>query len=186
MLENCLMPQLNEDSNDYIFQQDGSPAHYKDVRGYFNRNLPKRWKGCTGKEDDALMRWPPRSPDLPRATFSSRGLWRTLSLCLHSSLISRFSKPYHRCCGSDRPWYTDTCVKRDGLSHRCLPYYQRWTHWAPVKCVKKKTWRVFLSIGVRTTMIRLVVYCCEFLKCFTDLWITLYMHHVEQSFMLSF
>jgi len=25
------MPQLNEDSNDYIFQQDGSPAHYKDV-----------------------------------------------------------------------------------------------------------------------------------------------------------
>ena len=31
MLENWLMPQLNEDSNDYIFQQDGSPAHYKDV-----------------------------------------------------------------------------------------------------------------------------------------------------------
>jgi len=31
MLENWLMPQLKEDSNDYIFQQDGSPAHYKDV-----------------------------------------------------------------------------------------------------------------------------------------------------------
>jgi len=31
MLENWLMPQLNEDSNDYIFQQDGSPAQYKDV-----------------------------------------------------------------------------------------------------------------------------------------------------------
>jgi len=64
MLENWVMPQLNEDSNDYIFQQDGSPAHYKDVRGYLNRNLPKRWIGRTGKEDDALMRWPPRSPDL--------------------------------------------------------------------------------------------------------------------------
>jgi len=37
MLENWLMPQLNEDSSDYIFQQDGSPAHYKDVRGYLNR-----------------------------------------------------------------------------------------------------------------------------------------------------
>jgi len=64
MLENWLMPQLNEDSNDYIFQQDGSPAHHKDVWGYLNRNLPQRWIGRTGKEDDALMRWPPRSPDL--------------------------------------------------------------------------------------------------------------------------
>jgi len=33
MLENWLISQLNEDSNDYIFQQDGSPSHYKDVRG---------------------------------------------------------------------------------------------------------------------------------------------------------
>jgi len=69
MLENLVMPQLNEDSNDYIFQQDGSPAHYKDVRGYFNRNLPQRWKGRTGKEDEALMRWPPRSPDLTTCEF---------------------------------------------------------------------------------------------------------------------
>ena len=38
MLENWLMPQLNEDSNDYIFQQDGSPAQY--MRGYLNWNLP--------------------------------------------------------------------------------------------------------------------------------------------------
>ena len=74
MLENWLMPQLNEDSNDYIFQQDGSPAHYKDVRRYLNRNLPQRWIGRTGKEDDALMRWPPRSPVLTCATFSSGGL----------------------------------------------------------------------------------------------------------------
>jgi hypothetical protein len=28
MLENWLMSQLNEDSNDYSFQQDGYPAHY--------------------------------------------------------------------------------------------------------------------------------------------------------------
>jgi len=56
MLENWLMPQFNEGRNDYIFQQDGSLAHYKDVRGYLNRNLPQRWIGRTGKEDDALMR----------------------------------------------------------------------------------------------------------------------------------
>jgi len=36
MLEIWLMPQLNEDRNVYIFQQDGSPAHYKDMRGYLN------------------------------------------------------------------------------------------------------------------------------------------------------
>ena len=64
MLENWMMPQLNEDSNDYIFQQDGSPAYYKDVRGYLNRNLRQRWIGRTGKEYDAFIRWPPRSPDL--------------------------------------------------------------------------------------------------------------------------
>ena len=145
MFENWLMPHLNEDSNDYIFQQDGSPAHYKDVRGYLNRNLPQRWIWRTRKEDDALMRWPPGPRIKPRATFSSGGLWRTLSLCLHSPLITRFSQPYHRYCESCRPWYADTRVERDGLSHRCLPYYQRWTNWAPVKYVKKK--RVFLSLS---------------------------------------
>jgi len=66
MLENWLMPQLNEDSNDYILQQDGCPAHYKDVRGYLNRNL---WIGRTGKDNDALMRWRLRSPDLTPCDF---------------------------------------------------------------------------------------------------------------------
>jgi len=69
MLENWLMPQLNEDSNDYIFQQDGSPAHYKDMRVYLNRNMPQRSIGRTRKEAEALMRWPPRSPDLTPCDF---------------------------------------------------------------------------------------------------------------------
>jgi hypothetical protein len=56
-----------------------------------------------------------------------------------------------------RPWYVGTRVERDGISHRRLPYYQRWTHWASVKYVKKKTGRVSLSIGVRIAMIRCVV-----------------------------
>jgi len=49
MLENWLMSHFNEDSNDYIFQQDGPLAHYKDVRGCLNRYLPQRWIGRTGK-----------------------------------------------------------------------------------------------------------------------------------------
>jgi hypothetical protein len=31
--------------------------------------LPQRWIGCTGQEDDALMQWPPRSPDLTPCDF---------------------------------------------------------------------------------------------------------------------
>jgi hypothetical protein len=59
------MPQLNEDSNDYLFQQDGCLAHYhKDVRGYLNQILSQRWIGSTGQEDDALIQWSPRSPEL--------------------------------------------------------------------------------------------------------------------------
>jgi hypothetical protein len=123
-LENWLMPPLNEDSNDYILQQDGSPAHYhKDMQGYLKWNMQQRWIGRTGKEDNALMRWPPRSPDLTPCDFFSGGLWRTLSLCLHSPLISRIFATV-----SLLPWFWSNvicwhvCVEWDGLSHRCLPY----------------------------------------------------------------
>jgi hypothetical protein len=70
MLKNWLMSKLNANSNDYVFQQDGCPVHYhKDVRRYLNQILPQRWLGSTGQEDGALMRWPPRSPDLTPCAF---------------------------------------------------------------------------------------------------------------------
>ena len=38
MLENWLMPQMNEDSDDYVFQQDDRWAHFhNDVRDYLNK-----------------------------------------------------------------------------------------------------------------------------------------------------
>jgi hypothetical protein len=43
--------------------------YHKDVRGYLNRNLPQRWIGRTVKEVDAVMRGPPRSPDLTPCDF---------------------------------------------------------------------------------------------------------------------
>ena len=44
MLENWLMPQMNEGSDDYVFQQDGCLAHlHNDVQDYLNTNLPQRW-----------------------------------------------------------------------------------------------------------------------------------------------
>jgi hypothetical protein len=48
--------------------------YHKDVRVYLNRNLPQIWIGRTGKEDDAFMRWPPRSPELVPCDFFSGGL----------------------------------------------------------------------------------------------------------------
>ena len=105
--------------------------------------------------------------DLTPSDFFFWGLWRTLSLCFHSPLISRFSQPYHRCYGSGRPWYGDTRVERDGLSHRCLPYYQRWIHWTSVKIILKKRNGEFLSLSA--TIIRWVVYLFRIFKMFHGL-----------------
>jgi hypothetical protein len=63
MLEQWLMPQLDTDSTDYIFQQDGAPPHWgMEVRTFLNQHLPTRWIGRTGDADDVFCSWPPRSP----------------------------------------------------------------------------------------------------------------------------
>ena len=33
-------------------------------------------------------------------------------------IVALFAARTHRYCGSGRPWYADTRVERDGLSHR--------------------------------------------------------------------
>ncbi|GBN12323.1 hypothetical protein AVEN_250724-1 [Araneus ventricosus] len=53
MLEVWLMPQLDSDSTDYIFQQDGAPPHWNtEVRTFLKQHLPKCWIGQSG---DAAM-----------------------------------------------------------------------------------------------------------------------------------
>jgi len=69
MLEKRLMPQLNEDSNDYILTTRRLSGSLQRLAGYLNRNLPQWWTGRTVKVDDALMRWPPRSLDLTPCDF---------------------------------------------------------------------------------------------------------------------
>ncbi|GFS59605.1 uncharacterized protein TNIN_445491 [Trichonephila inaurata madagascariensis] len=77
MLQNCLMPQLEEDSQDFIFHQDESPPHfYNDVRRYLNEHLPQR---LTGRDDKALLKWPPRSLVRGLTSFSA-ALSKTKSL----------------------------------------------------------------------------------------------------------
>ena len=70
MLQNWLLPQISEDSEDFIFQQDGAPPHWhRNVRHFLNESLPQRSIGRVGKEDLALQFWPPRSPDLTPCDF---------------------------------------------------------------------------------------------------------------------
>jgi hypothetical protein len=63
------MPQLNDDNDDFIYQQDGAAPHYHNL----NQHLPQRWIGRKVANDQALLRWPPRSPDLTPCNFLVRG-----------------------------------------------------------------------------------------------------------------
>lgn len=70
MIEQWLFPQLQEDSNNFLFQQDGAPPHYHtDVRAFLNDKLPQRWLGRAGNDDNCYAHWPPRSPDLTPCDF---------------------------------------------------------------------------------------------------------------------
>jgi hypothetical protein len=64
------MSQLDDDRDDFIYQQDGDPPHYHHlVRSYLSQHLPQRWIGRTSVNEQALFRWPPRSSDLTPCFF---------------------------------------------------------------------------------------------------------------------
>jgi hypothetical protein len=67
MLQQFLIPQLNEDDQD--FQQNGALPHYLgEVGEYLKTRFPGRWSYRA-----ATIAWPPHSPDLtPLDSF----LWR--------------------------------------------------------------------------------------------------------------
>jgi hypothetical protein len=69
MLREWLMPQLQEDTPDLIYQQGGAPPHFhNEVRPYLDERLRNRWIGREGP-----MERPPGSPDLTPMDFFS---WR--------------------------------------------------------------------------------------------------------------
>jgi hypothetical protein len=86
------MPQLQEDREDFILQQDGSPTHFHfDVRAHLNSNLPGRWIGRASHNDSPLLPWPPRSPDLTPAIYSYAVTSRIVCTCRLCHVI------YHSC-----------------------------------------------------------------------------------------
>ena len=58
MLQNLLMDKLiANEHEDFIFQQDGAPPHWKlAVRAYLNDNLPGRWIGRAGGENNVILK----------------------------------------------------------------------------------------------------------------------------------
>jgi hypothetical protein len=79
MLQIWLFPQMNEDSEDIIFQQDGPPLHWhEDFGRSLNESLPQRWIGLVGKENLALQFWHTRSPDLTHCEFFLWGFVKEL------------------------------------------------------------------------------------------------------------
>jgi hypothetical protein len=56
MLQLWLMPRLQEDSEDFIFQQEGAPPHFHfDDRAHLNANLPGLWIGRAYGNDSSLL-----------------------------------------------------------------------------------------------------------------------------------
>ena len=75
LLEHWLIPQLQQEMNNFIFQQDEAPPHWhRDVRACLNHILPIRWIGQIWKDDLVLNTWPLRSPDLTPCDFFLWGL----------------------------------------------------------------------------------------------------------------
>ena len=75
MLTTWLMPQLEHDSADFVYQLDGAPCHYyRNVRNFLYETLPHQWIGRAVNNDQHLLLWPPRSPDLIPCDFFPMGM----------------------------------------------------------------------------------------------------------------
>ncbi|KAJ4452061.1 hypothetical protein ANN_03577 [Periplaneta americana] len=55
MLTEWLFPQLEEEDNEFLFQQDGAPPHWNfDVRNVLNQQLAERWNERAGNQDNVF------------------------------------------------------------------------------------------------------------------------------------
>jgi hypothetical protein len=127
--------QSQEDSKDFIFQQDGAPPHFHlDICAYLNANLPGRWIGRTSNNDSAFLPWPPQSPDLTPYDFFFMGLCQGSCVC--APYATRFTTAPTKNRGGSRycrPWDVATCVAGTVLQDWRLPRHQGWIYGAPVK-----------------------------------------------------
>ena len=135
MLQLWLMSQLQEDSEHFTFQHDGTLPHFHfDVRAHLNTNLPGRWIRRASHNDSPLLTSPPRSPYLTLCDFF---LWGYIKDRVYMSPCATwFTTAATKDCGGSRcyqPPDVATCVAGTWLQDWHLPHHQGWTHWAPVR-----------------------------------------------------
>ena len=134
MLQLWPMPQL-QNIPTFISQQDGSPAHFHcEVRQYLNAVLPERWIGRASGNDQPLMLWPQRSPDINPVIFS-------LEICQRPCIrptIATWPKGTDPCSSEEyRCTHVDTCGKNLNIVSMCA--VSPWcTHRTYVVVKKKK------------------------------------------------
>jgi hypothetical protein len=79
LLTEWFLPQLIEDENNFILQQDGAQPHFDtEVRKFLNDNFPRRWIGRASRDGKPLIHWPPRSPGITPLDFFLWGCVKNL------------------------------------------------------------------------------------------------------------
>jgi len=134
-LQLWLMPQLQEDGKDFIFQKEGAPPHFHfDVCAHHNANLPGRWIGLASHSDSPLLTWPLQSLDLtPCNVF----LWGYIKDRVYVPPMPRdLSQLRQRIVEAVAAIYCQMlqCVWQE-LDYRIdiPPCHQGWTYRAPVR-----------------------------------------------------
>jgi hypothetical protein len=70
ILNYCNYVNYYKYSDEYILQQDGAPPHFhREVGKLLNHVLPQRLVGRHWPNENLLLLWPPRSPDLTPCDF---------------------------------------------------------------------------------------------------------------------
>jgi hypothetical protein len=129
--------------------------------GSLNEHLPQCWIGRTDA-DNALLRWPPRSPYLMPCDFL---------------LQEYFKYTLHRICPRCEDESSPPFQK--SIVTICSGYERKWIVGAISKCkeikIEIKNYRVFLSVCRSHVTFLAPLECTDFLKCVRELWIILYM-----------
>jgi hypothetical protein len=144
MLKNWLF--LNQDSDDYIFQQDGVPP-------FFIGRFAKFWIVCSLSGGSDAM-----GPMTIRCSVGHPGprTWHPALVgpcerfCLRDTIAQEFAgdaKSNYGCFGRNNNGYVAASLRRNGLWAGCVPCDARCTYWRIVtnRC---ETWEVFLCFEI--------------------------------------
>jgi hypothetical protein len=142
IVQKWLIPQVEDDGDDCIYQQDGAPPHYHNfVCGCLIQHLHQCWIICMSTRDQVLLRWPPSLPNLMWCSFF---LWGYVKDCVFLLLLPQ-----------DMPELWRWIITAVSETH-CDVLWRVWAemdYWLDICLVTraligyaKKTWRVSLSI----------------------------------------